>query len=225
MSETWTQRIERYIAEGRSVSGGKGDSAIKEQENQQMGFNNQLRSAFTKQFGQQSKVLDFLNQKLTSQVNNPTGFGAPALAAMRTGATEQSARDFAHAQQATNAAQAARGGSQLPSGVSAQLAAQNANAGAAENTSAQTGITLADENQKQSNYWNAVSGLNGVSQGYNPSGFGGLFNQGSGNVGQLGEAYNQTQQSQLMSTLGGVAGGVLGAAGNAGGFGKLFGGK
>lgn len=217
MSETWSQRIDRYIAEGRTVSGGKGDDEIKAQERMQLGFNNQLKSIFATQFGQQSGILNFLNQKLTGQVANPTGLSPTAEAAMRTSATEQAARDFAHAQTATQAGEAARGGSTLPSGVDAQLRAENANAAAAENTTAQTGITMEDQQLKQQNYWNAVSGLSGVAGQENPNAYAGEFNSGSGTVGSLGGAYQSTQQSPVLGVLGGIAGGAATA-----GFNKLF---
>lgn len=197
-----------------SVSGGKGDSAIKAQEQQQLGFNNQLQNIFTQQFGQQSGILNFLNQKLTSQVNNPTGFTPAQMAALNTNNIQGSAGAYASAQQATQQAEAARGGSTLPSGVSAQLSAQNANAGAAQEAQGANQIQLANAQQQQSNYWNALSGLSGVAQQENPNAYASNFNQGSGNVGSLGQAYNQTQQSQLMSTLGGLAGAGVSAFGN-----------
>ena len=80
----WTATIERYIAEGRTVSGGKGDPAIKEQEQQQQAFNTQLQQTFSQQFGKQSGILNFLNQKLTNQVNNPQGFTPAQMAALNT---------------------------------------------------------------------------------------------------------------------------------------------
>lgn len=210
---TWTERIERYLSEGRTVSGGKGDSAIKNQENQQAGFNTQLQNVFTQQFGAQSGILNFLQGKLTNQINNPTGFSPAQMAALNTNNTENSAKSFANAQAATQNAEAARGGSALPSGVSAQLAAGNANAAAASNAQGANAIQLANASQQQNNYWNAVQGLSGVANQENPTGFAGLFNQGSSNVGNLGVDYNQTQQSQLESTLGGALGGVAGAVG------------
>jgi hypothetical protein len=219
----WTQTIERYIAEGRTVSGGKGDSQLKQQETAQANFTNQLMGTFNTQFQNQSNILSFLNSKMQPLINNPQGFSPSALAAMRTQATEGTATDFSNAQKATNAAIAARGGNGLPSGVDAQLTAQNANAGAAENAGAQNQITLANEQQKQNNYWNAVNAENGIQAAYNPLGYAGGAQNGGSVVSGLGSAYKQSQQSQWLGALGGLAGGALSAAGQAGGFGSLFG--
>src|ERR1700688_3872227 len=194
----WTATIERYISEGRTVSGGKDDSTIKAQENQQAGFNNQLRSIFGSQFGAQSGILNFLNQKLTSQATNPTGFTAPQMAALNTNNTEGAAKAYASATAATRAAEAARGGSTLPSGVSAQLEAQNATGAAAQEAAGSNQIQLANAAQAQTNQWNALSGLSGVAQMENPTAYAGEATQGAGTVGTLGTQYNSTQQSQLL---------------------------
>jgi hypothetical protein len=209
----WTATIERYLAEGRTVSGGKADEEIKAQEAQQAGFTNQLRSLFSHQFGQQSGILNFLNNKLTSQVKNPEGFTPEQKAALETTNTEGASKAFAHAQQATQAAVAARGGSTLPSGVNAQLTAENATAGAAQLAGGENQIALADAEQKQNNTWRALSGLNEVAGMENPSGYGGLANGGAGVVGSLGEEYNATQQSPLFGVLGGITGGVAAGIG------------
>jgi hypothetical protein len=42
----WTQTIERYLAEGRTVSGGKGDSTLKAQEQAQANFTNTLMGSY-----------------------------------------------------------------------------------------------------------------------------------------------------------------------------------
>jgi hypothetical protein len=124
----WTATIERYLAEGRTVSGGKADEEIKAQESQQAGFTTQLRQIFSNQFGQQSGILNFLNNKLTDQVKNPEGFTPEQKAALETTNTEGASKAFAHAQTATQTAVAGRGGSTLPNGVTAQLTAENATA-------------------------------------------------------------------------------------------------
>src|SRR5579859_4003900 len=117
---SWTATIERYLAEGRTVSGGKDDKTIASQETQQAGFNKQLSSIFTQAFGKQSGILSFLTNKLTSIANNPNGLTPEAKAALTTQNTEGAAKDFAAAQTATQSIEAGRGGSSLPSGVSAQ---------------------------------------------------------------------------------------------------------
>jgi hypothetical protein len=210
---TWTQTIERYLAEGRTVSGGKGDDTLKAQEEAQANFTKTLMQSYKTQFGQQSAILSFLTKKLEPQIDNPTGFSADTLASMRTGATESTARSYAQSEQALHNAEAARGGNGLPSGVDAQLEAENANAGAAQNVQSQQGITLANEQQKQQNYWNAVNALSGNAAQYNPTGYAGQATSGSSAVGDLGTAYKNSQSSQLLGALGGIAGGVGSAVG------------
>jgi len=206
----WTATIERYIAEGRTVSGGKGDNTLKNQEQAQADFTKTLMSSFQTQFAGQQSMLNFLNGKLQATINNPQGFGADALTAMRTGATEGTATSFAQSEQALHAAEAARGGNGLPSGVDAQLEAQDANAGAAANARSQQDITLENEQQKQTNYQNAINAELGVSGQDNPNGIANAANSGSDSVGNLGTAYKNSQNSQLLGALGGIAGGAAG---------------
>jgi len=210
----WTATIERYLREGRTVSGGsKGDSTLKAQEQAQANFSNTLMQSYKTQVAQQSGILSFLTGKLQPMIDNPTGFDAKTLATMRTGATEGTAKSYAQSEQALHEAEAARGGSTLPSGVNAQLEAENANAGAGANEQSQQQITLADAQQKQQNYWNAVGALSGTAAQYNPTGYAGQATSGSGAVGDLGTAYKNSQSSQLLGALGGIAGGVGSAVG------------
>jgi hypothetical protein len=118
-------------------------------------------------------------------IDNPKGYDPTALAAMRTQATEGTAQSYAQSEKALNNTIAARGGSQLPSGVEAQLQAENANESAAQNASSQLNITQADANLKQQNYWSAVNALSGNAAQYNPTGYANSANSGSSTVGDL----------------------------------------
>lgn len=209
----WTQTIERYLAEGRTVSGGKGDSTLKAQEQAQANFTNTLMGSYKKQFAQQSGILSFLTGKLQPMIDNPTGYDPASLTAMRTQATEGTAQSYAQSQKALQNVEAARGGSQLPSGVEAQLNAENANQAAAQGASAQLGITQADANLKQQNYWSAVNALSGNAAQYNPTGYANSANSGTEATSNIGTAYKNSQSSQLLGALGGIAGGVGSAVG------------
>jgi len=216
--------LQRSLELGYRVGGGKGDSTLKDQEKSQSNFTNTLRNAFSAQFGKFGSTLDFLNSKLTAMIEHPTGYSPEALAAMRTQATEGTARSFGQAEQALHASEAARGGSQLPSGVDAQLEAANANAGAATNEASQQQITLGNEQLKQENYNRAIAALSGVAQTENPNGLAAAETGAAESVGTLGTAYKNTQSSQLLSALGGVVGGGLSSAvGNGGAITKAFG--
>lgn len=196
-----------------------GDKTIKASEQAQADFTKTLMQSYSTQFAKQGQVLDFLKGKLQPMIDNPQGFGADTLASMRTGATENTARSYAQSEQALHAAQAARGGSALPSGVDAQLEAENANAGAAQNVQSQESITQANEQQKQQNYWSAVNALSGNAAQYNPTGYASNANSGTDATVNAGNAFKASQSSQLLGALGGIAGGVGSAVGG------YFGGK
>src|SRR5260370_369588 len=89
---TWNQTIEMYLAEGRPVSGGKGDNTASNTEKQTAQFANTLQGVFASNNAAQQGQLNFLNQKLQAGINNPQGYSPATLAAMRTQATEQGAQ-------------------------------------------------------------------------------------------------------------------------------------
>lgn len=193
----------------------KGDATAQAAEQQQAAFDTQLMTTFQAQYGQQQKLLTYLQGKLQPMVDNPTGYSAPALAAMRTSATDSISGSYQNAQRALNNEQVSQnGGSDLPSGTSAQLDAALLNSEASDKSNAQDTITLNDENLKQSNYWNALNVLNGqATTAYNPLGYAGAATSGAGAVSGLSQAVTQSSQSQLLGALGGIAGGAGSAIG------------
>jgi hypothetical protein len=196
-----------------------GDKTIKASEQAQADFTKTLMQSYQQQFGQQSKILSFLTGKLQPMIDNPTGYSPEALAALRTSATDTNARQFGNASAALNDQLAVRGGAtDLPSGVDAQIRAQLASEGAQTQAASENNITLQNEQLKQQNYWNAVNALSGNSAQYNPTGYAGQATGGSEAVGNLGTAYKNSQSSQLLGALGGIAGGV--ASGLGGGLAK-----
>jgi hypothetical protein len=201
----------------------KGDSTAKAAEKQQLAFNTQLMSIFSQQFGQQSKIFDYLKGKLQPMIDNPTGLSAEGLAAARTANTDQFSTAYQNAQRALNAKMAASGESQLPSGVGEQLNEALLNAEAADKATGQNQITMQNEQLKQQNYWNAVNGLTGQQAQLNPLGYASSATSGSGAVANLSQAVTASNGPTFGAILGGVAGGALQGAGAAGGFGKLFG--
>jgi hypothetical protein len=201
----------------------KGDSTAKASEQAQASFTNTLQQSFAQQFANQSNVLNFLNGKLTAQVNNPQGYTPAQMAALNTQAIQGTAQQYQNASQAANQAIAARGGNGLPSGVNAQIQGQLAQGAANTESSALMNNQINNANLQQQNYWNALNGLSGVASQYNPNGFAGSANSGAGEVANLSNAYTNSNQSQLLGALGGVVGGAAGGFFQ-GGFGKLLGG-
>jgi hypothetical protein len=208
---------------------GGGDSTVKGTEQSQQQFTTTLQNAFKQQFGANTGILNFLTGKLTAAVNNPQGFDAKTLASLNTNAVQQTATDYANASKATGAQIAARGGSTLPSGVNAQIQGQLAQAGANEETGQLGQIQLANEQQKQSNYWKAVDQLGGVANQESPAQYGSLANGGAGAVAGLSQAYSASEQASpwnqainsFTSGLGkGLSSFATGGLSNATGWGK-----
>lgn len=184
----------------------KGDSSLQAGEQQQLAFNQQLQQAFAQQFGAQTAQINFLNSILQPMAEHPQGLSPADLTSMRTSATDTIASQTANAKQAVQAEEAATGnGTGLPSGVNAQIEGQIATAGAAQNSTAQNQITQYNEQVRQQNFWNAISGLSGTANMLNPTAYAGNANQGSSSLAGLGQAYYNTQQSGwLNAALGGL---------------------
>lgn len=200
----------------------KGDDTAKAAEKQQMQFNQQLMGIFSKQFERQMEIFNFLKGKLEPMIDHPTGFGEDALAAMRTSATENITAQSDNAQRALQNQQFALGGRDLPSGVNEMQFGALKAMEAGKIADSQNQITLANEQLKQQNYWNAMNALNGQEAMLNPLGYANAATQGSNAVANLSQAVTASQQSGLMGMLGGAVGGIFSGAGSAGGFGKLF---
>lgn len=220
---THRDRINLYISEGRTVSGGKGDQTALGAEKSSSNFANTLQGAFSAQYGKQSAVNSFLTSKLTDMATNPTGFSAAGKAAMNTGAIQDTASTYQSALKAQQANSAVHGGNDLPSGVQAQIQGQLGGAAAGQLSGELNQNAVADAQLQNQNQWNALSGLQNVSNADDPLGFAGASTGATGNIADLSQAYTASNQSQLMSTLGGVVGGV-GAAFATGGLSTLMGG-
>jgi hypothetical protein len=208
----WTLIIERYLTEGRTVAGGKGDSDAKTAENNQTAFNQKLMKIFNAQYADQKGVLDYLKGKLQPMIDAPQGYDPATLAAMKSNAIDQNATNYQNALKGVQANMAGKGGpTGLPSGVEEQISGQLAGQEAATQTSDLQEIQVQDANLKQNNFWNAVNGENGVAAQLNPLGYAGQATSGSNAVAGLSEAYKSSKSSQLMGALGGIAGGALSA--------------
>jgi hypothetical protein len=226
---THRERIEQYIREGRSVSGGKDDQAknnanqaaqtANNAAQQQNTFNSQLMNIFNQQFQNQQGVLNFLKGKMTAGVNNPQGYTPAQLTSMRTGATDATALQYQNAQKALQN-NPAMGSAGLPSGVRAQneanLQGQEANAQAG----AQEQITAQNANLQQTNYWNSVNALNGVAAQQNPLGYSGAATSGTDAVNgasgaESGASNAETNAYNSGNSWMGVLGGIAGGAGTA----------
>ena len=201
----------------------KGDSTASSEEKSQASFTNTLQQAYQTQFATQQNELNFLNGKMQSQINNPTGYSAPTLASMRTSATDQIAAQAQNAQRASQQREDLEGGQNLPSGVNAQINAGEETAAGQDIANTQNQITQANANLENSNYWNAVNSEEGVAGQENGTGTAGAVNGAAGSVAGLSQAVTAADGPSIGSILGGVATGIGGAALGGGSFAKLLG--
>lgn len=214
--------------------GGGASSATKQQQQltleetqQQMGFQQQLMSLFQQQFANQKAQLDFLKgvmQPVITQAQGGHGFSDSALAAMRTGATDQLSGQFQNAQAALNQTLKTSGDANVPSGVTAGADMALVNSEAQAKAGAQNQITLADQQQAQSNLFNAANVLNGVAAESSPNALESGALQGGSEVAGLGGAQSGLQnaitQANSDSFFGRLSGSLASSLGQ--GFGTLL---
>jgi hypothetical protein len=194
----------------------KGDPTAQAEEQQTMQFDQQLMQIFQSQYSTQQSQLKYLQNQMQPMINNPTGYSAAQLAALRTGATDTNAQQYQNAQAAlNNQTSQASGGSKL-TGVSGAVTEADAallNAKAQTDAASQEQITEANANLQQQNYWNAINALNGVAVEENPQSYASESNQSGGTVAGLSQAVTAANQSQLLGALGGMASGMGSALG------------
>ena len=188
-----------------------GDSTAKASEKTSADFQQTLDNAFKTQFGQNQDIYKFLSGALTKQISDPQGYDPATLAAMRTGATDTVASQYQNAQKALNNRQFVQGGENLPSGVNQMQQGSLVMGQASDTANAQNQITMADGNLKNQNYWNAISGLNGVNQGNNAGVTAGNANGAGNTVAGLSEAVTKSQAEAMspFNALIGAAGGAI----------------
>src|SRR6185437_12491610 len=116
---------------------------------------------------------------------------------------------FQNAQAGLNEQEFTKGGLDLPSGVNAQLDASLQAQRAQQQAGEENQITLANEEQRQQNYWNAVKTEGGVADAYNPGGYIADSLNASAGVGGLADAATKANQSGFGSQLeGSIASGL-----------------
>lgn len=191
-----------------------------------MQFNQQLMDLFHKQFQNQQEQLNFLKgvmQPVITQAQAGHGFSDQALAALRTTATDTLSGQFDNAKAALAQTLKTSGDANVPSGVTAGMDLALINSEAQARASAQNQITLADQQQAQSNLFNAANVLNGVAAQNNPSVLMEGFNQGAGAVAGLGQSQSALQNAITNASgfFGKLASSFASALGNTLGGGNL----
>ena len=193
-----------------------GDSTAEGLEKSQAVMANQLNQDYSTAFGEQQQVLNNQVARMNYIANNPMGYTPQQLATATTSINENAATAAKQAIGAAGAYAAAHGGADVGNGAVGEVAGQIASA--ATNAKQQSLAQLSNQNQqmKQQNFWNAISGLN--SAGSELGGAGGTAIGGatgtansSVNAGQLALASQQAGWSDvggMMSVIGGLATGA-----------------
>jgi hypothetical protein len=178
-----------------------------------------LNSDYSTTFAEQQSLLGNLQAKMNYVAANPMGYSAPALAAARTSINESTSTAAKQAIGSAAAFAASHGGADVGSGVTGQLAGQIAS-GAAQSKSQQlTALTQQNEEMKQKNFWNAISGLNSVGSelgGAGGTAIGGATSTAGSSVGAGSGALAAKQAG--WQNLGGVLSGIAGLGTAAAGF-------
>ena len=144
----------------------------------QQDFYNKLSAEYDTIFGQNQAITQALTSAFMPILQagpSQTGFSQSQETAMRTQNTENVATDYAQAQRATSQILAAKGGgnTMLPSSVTANILAGNANAAAATRAQGENQITQANYQQGYQNWNTAASVLGNTAQLINPNAYSG----------------------------------------------------
>ena len=163
-----TARIEQYIREGRTVSGGCGASSSQQQIAQQQQQNFQtLQNQSGQIFGNSSQIFKDLNSSFAPIVAagpGQSGFTAPELANLQSQAVTQGGIATRNAQQAAGERAAAAGGGTtiLPNGATLGMNANIAEAGAAQTAGNLANINLQNAQLGRQNWLQAAGVLAGA---------------------------------------------------------------
>lgn len=227
MNETWTERIERYIREGRTVSGGKGSDTANQQRQQELDIQNQA-------FQTQMNIIQGLRGSFGQYLAGNVGYSPQAYASMKSQFLNNNSQTFNQAGQQVRSALAARGEGTGQNPVGGSYAGNLGNLMAAQASSQSQGLLgLNIQNQQQAlaNQFNAgnllagtgaqlvgtqgvagagaSSALNSYIQAAN-SGFGASFMRG------LGSTFGQGIGTGLTGGIGATMGNIGSALSNQG---------
>lgn len=181
---------------------------------EQQQFYTTLSNEYSQIYGQSQAITSALTSAFLPILQagpSQTGFSPSEETALRTQNTETVATDYAQAQRATSQILAARGGgnTMLPSSVTSNILAGNANAAAATRAKGENTITQANYAQGYQNWTTAASVLGSTAGLLNPNAYSG---QATGAGTAAATTANQIAQANFApwGALTGAAGSVLG---------------
>ncbi len=194
--------------------GGGPSQAQQNLANQQAAFYQTMTNSYQQQFAGQTAVLNALQTAwapILAAGPNQYGFNPAEDSAMRSQATQGTAASYSQASRALNASLAARGGDGfIPSGETAQLNSQVAQAAANQQSSENLGITEAGYAQGRANFGAASQAMGDVSAQMNPASYISGANQaGSSAFSSATTNYNEAQAASPWNAVSGILGGAL----------------
>jgi hypothetical protein len=216
---SWPATVDRYIREGRTVSGGCGASSQQKQieQGQQTLFNTASQQA-KDVFGDSSTTFNDLMDTFAPTVAagpNQAGFSATEDAALKSGAITNTGQAYRNASTAVKEANAAVGGGNeyLPGGAEIGKNIEVANEGAARTASALNQIDEANYATGRQNYDTAVAGMEQAPSVFNTASTSTNAATGSGeaaaNTANQIAQQNNSWVSAVTGAVGGLAGDVV----------------
>lgn len=202
----WTDIIDRYIAEGRTVSGGKGADVANQQRQQELNMQTQA-------FNTQQQQLSQLKQAFSPYLNGTQGFDPAMLSSMTSQFLNNNNQSFNDAGAQVRSALAARGAGsgQLPVGgdyVRGIAGLQGAKA--SSQSQGLLGINVQNAMQALNNQFNAGNILSGNAATL--TGTQGVAGSGASSaLGSYIQAANTGFGSSFANAFGGALGAGLGA--------------
>jgi len=177
-----------------------------------------LNSDYSTTFAEQQQLLAQQTARMNYIAANPMGYTAPQLATATTAINDNTATAAKQAIGAAAAYAGAHGGADTGSGATGQIAGQIASAATQSKAQQLAELSQQNEQLKQKNFWNAISGLNSVGSELGGSGgtaIGGAGNAASSsvNAGSGALAAKQAGWQDLSGVLTGIGGLASAAAG------------
>jgi hypothetical protein len=215
MNPLWNQKLNRLVWVS-PICWNKGASqSQKDLAAEQANFYKTLTANYATQFANQSAILSSIKDAFGPIL--PAGIGQYGFTttedtAMRTGASDAIAQNFASAQTALNENIASRGGGNafLPSGATSQLEAGLLGSEATQQASTSNAITQAGYQQGRQNFLTAASVLGGAASQYSPTGYiGGANTAGNNAFDSATTNYKENQSAAKL--VGGILGGAAGS--------------
>lgn len=206
-------------------SGGQIQQTDEALQKSQAAMTNTLNQDYSTTFAEQQQVLNQQRARMNAIAANPMGYTTAQLHSATTSINENTARAAKQAVGAAAAYAASHGGSagDVGGGPISQAVGEAVGQAGQSKAAQLSELSTANEQMKQQNFWNAISGLNSVGSelgGAGGTAIGGAGNAASSsvNAGQGALAAKESGWSEFGGVLGGIAGlakagvGIAGAA-------------